>query len=103
MNVYFSNNYLAYLFVTPLEDMQGKQEFSTDVIKQFKKKVAILEAVSATDELRQFNSLNFEKLKGNKKDLYSIRLNQQFRLILRIFEEDVAEAIEVTEISKHYE
>ena len=56
--------------------------------------------------LTKYNSLNYEKLKGDKKGLSSIRINEQYRLE---FEEQVAndEVIaticNIVELSNHYQ
>lgn len=59
------------------------------------------------EELKQFQSLNFESLKGDRENEYSIRLNLQYRLIFSIIKEEngtfIIEAILIQEISKHYE
>jgi proteic killer suppression protein len=47
---------------------------------------AIRVAVNEND-LRAIKSYHFEKLKGDRKGQYSIRLNRQFRLIFAIEEE----------------
>jgi plasmid maintenance system killer protein len=90
-----------------LEELKGKVPVQKDIIKQFKKKVQILIGVKVLDELKQFASLNFEQLKGEKEKYYSIRLNLQCRLIFSVIKEmngDYAiEAILIEEISKHYE
>jgi proteic killer suppression protein len=57
--------------------------------------------------LNNYGGLNFEKLKGDLKGYYSIRLNQQYRLLFRVENEEQEnikiEIVEVTDISKHYE
>ena len=98
---------LNYLYFTPLEEIKGKQSVSQSIIKQFKKKVAILRRISTLSELNEIGSLNFEKLKGDLKDYYSIRLNKQYRIIFKVDERTKdqikIEIIQITEISKHYE
>jgi proteic killer suppression protein len=98
---------LNYLYFTPLEEIKGKQSISQNIIKQFKKKVNILRRIIVLSELNEIGSLNFEKLKGNLKDYYSIRLNNQYRIIFkiddRIKDQIKIEVIQITEISKHYE
>ncbi|MCU0444900.1 MAG: type II toxin-antitoxin system RelE/ParE family toxin [Microscillaceae bacterium] len=107
MRIIFKNKDLATLYTTPLEELKGKQKFAPEIIKQFRKKVLILINAQSTAELRQFAGLNFEKLKGDLQEYYSIRLNQQFRLLLQMNEivedEIVIEEIIISEISKHYE
>jgi proteic killer suppression protein len=103
MEVRFEDAKLEKLFVTPLKEIRGKQDYPTEVIKQFKKKVPILMAVGKLDELRALKGLNFEYLKGDRKGECSIRLNDQYRLIFVPVSENEIKVILVTEISKHYE
>ena len=106
MKVVFKTTELESFYITPLSELEGKLPFQKDVIKQFKKKMEILISVDSLDELRQFKSLNFEQLKGNRSHEYSIRLNLQYRLIFSVMEKNgdyVIEAILINEISKHYE
>lgn len=81
MQVRFKTEELAYLYETPLEKIKGKREFGKEIIKQFKRKTEILLSISDITQLRQFKSLNFEYLKGDRKGECSIRLNDQYRLI----------------------
>lgn len=107
MLVEITNEQLQYLYATPLGQIRGKLEFSKDVVKQFKKKVDILIGIAVLSDLRNFGNLHFEKLKGDLRDFYSIRLNIQYRLLFRVIQDEhggeTVEIIQVTEISKHYE
>lgn len=107
MRVRFNTDELARLYATPLGQLKGKLQYSRDIIKQFKKKVIILLTISGINELKEHKGLNFERLKGNLKDYYSIRLNNQYRLLFRIVKETedeiIIEELLITEISKHYE
>lgn len=55
--------------------------------------------------LTQYNSLNYEKLKGDKVGLSSVRVNEQYRIE---FEEQIkngeiiATICNITELSNHY-
>ena len=55
--------------------------------------------------LMQYNSLNYEKLTGEKKGLSSVRVNDQYRIE---FEENmkdgetVATICNITDLSNHY-
>lgn len=103
MEVRFKDHKLEKLFLTPLSELKGKQPFFVDVIKQFKKKIPILIAISRLEELRALKGLNFEYLKGDRKGECSIRLNDQYRLIFEQISENEIKVILVNEISKHYE
>ncbi len=58
--------------------------FQSGVVKAFRKRMQQIR--SATDERDFYNlkSLRFEKLKGDRKHQHSMRLNDQWRLILEI-------------------
>lgn len=103
MIVEFKTEKLVYLYETPLEEIKGKHEFGKDIIKQFKKKVEILISITNITQLRQFRSLNFEFLKGDRKGECSIRLNDQYRLVFEQKSKHEIEILLVNEISKHYE
>ena len=103
MKVEFKTGELEHWYLTPLEEIKGKLPFSKDIIKQFKKKVQILTAISSLQQLRQFRGLNFESLKGARIGVYSIRLNDQYRLLFEETAEGELSVILINEISKHYE
>jgi toxin HigB-1 len=103
MLVKFNNTYLEKLYTN--RDTKGKTVYSKEVIIQFKKTVLRLEQADNTTQLRQFRSLNFEALKGNKKGLYSVRVNKQYRLEFEIENDTInlSEIIFIDDLSKHYE
>lgn len=103
MVIKFNDAYLEKLYSG--KPVKGKPVFSNEVVIQFKKTILKLEQVDNTAQLRQFRSLNFEALKGNKKGLYSVRVNKQYRLEFKIENEHITlvEIILIEELSKHYE
>lgn len=103
MKVEFKTDELAYLYETPLDAIKGKHEFGKDIIKQYKKKIEILIGITNSTQLKQFRSLNFEFLKGERKGECSIRLNDQYRLVFEQRSKDEIEIVLINEISKHYE
>lgn len=103
MEVLFDNLKLEKLYTTPLSELKGKLAYPVEVIKQFKKRIPLLMAITKLEELRALKGLNFEYLKGDRKGECSIRLNDQYRLIFEPVSENEVRVILVTEISKHYE
>lgn len=107
MKVLLTTEELLYFFETALDEIKGKQKIPIEIIKQFKNKVTVLMNILTLTDLYKFGGLNFEKLKGELKDYYSIRLNQQYRLIFKLVKTEndkiIVEIIHITEISKHYE
>jgi proteic killer suppression protein len=55
--------------------VKGKPKYSEGVVSKFKKCVLILKNVENSMELSNFRGLNFEALKGDKKGLFSIRVD----------------------------
>ena len=103
MKLVFEEIELEELYITPLDAIKGKQKYPVEVIKQYKKKVAILISIKNLDSLKAFRSLNFEYLKGNLKGQCSIWLNNQYRLLFVPTIEGLIQILLITEISKHYE
>ena len=60
----------------------GKQD--PKLAKLFRLRMQQIRAADNENELRQLKSLHFEKLKGKRQHEYSMRLNDQFRLIFQI-------------------
>lgn len=103
MKIVFNNTYLKKLYGD--EPSKGKPLYSKEVIHQFKEKILLMEQVENTNLLRRFKSLHFEALKGDKKGLYSIRVNKQYRLEFSIDNETLSlrEIVFIENLSKHYE
>lgn len=99
MIVQFNNDYLEKLFTGG--PIKGKPKYSEVVITKFKKCVLILKNVENSVELSKFRGLNFEALKGDKSGLYSLRVDEGYRLEFRIMK-DIIEIVEIEELSNHY-
>lgn len=54
------------------------------VERAFQKRMQVIEAAQDERDLRAMRAHRFEKLKGDRSHQYSMRLNDQFRLILEI-------------------
>ena len=102
MEVYFNNTNLEKLYVGL--PVAGKLKYNKEVIAKFQAKIEILKNAENTAELRLFRSLNFEALKGNKKGLYSIRVDLKYRLEFRVERNKitVSEIIFIEDLSNHY-
>jgi toxin HigB-1 len=102
MLVKFQNDYLEKLFTG--KPVKGKPKYSEGVISKFKKCVLILKNVENSVELSKFRGLNFEALKGDKKGLFSIRVDNSYRLEFSL-ENDMILLTEIAiieELSNHY-
>lgn len=103
MEVKFNNDYLEALFIG--EKPKGKPRFAQPVITKFIERVETLKTIENAEELRNFKSLYFERLKGDKNHLYSIRINNQYRLEFELNNHELrlADIVTIEELSKHYE
>lgn len=82
MNFYFKNKKLEALYT----EEKGVHKYEVAVVEAFFDVMEIIAAASDERDLRQLPSLRLEKLKGDRQGQHSIRLNQQWRLIV-VFEE----------------
>jgi plasmid maintenance system killer protein len=101
MEVVFVDKSLKDLFLSGKE--KGKPLYGKELVRSFIKKITILMAASNSRDLVNFKSLHLEALVKEKKykGMHSIRVNDQYRLILRFIKspEPLHKVIvEVTEI-----
>ena len=57
------------------------------------------------NSLMKYNSLNYERLKGNKQGLSSVRVNDQYRIEFEevvVGEDNVATICNIVDLSNHY-
>lgn len=104
MKVYFEKEYLKELYQTG-RAKDKKHRFQPDIIRRYIRVIDMLIAQPHTAALTQFNSLRYEKLKGDKLGLSSLRVNDKYRIE---FEEKIVEGetmatiCNIVELSNHY-
>ena len=59
------------------------KRFHPNLVRAYRKKLDIIITAPNEQSLRSFKSLRLEKLQGDRDGQYSIRLDSQFRMILR--------------------
>lgn len=64
------------------EQEYAPKGWDPDVIKSYRKKVQLISAAQDERDLYAMRGLRMEKLQGNRLGQTSMRLNDQFRLIL---------------------
>lgn len=62
----------------------GKTRLPVAVIKSARRKLTVIRAAPDDRALRNWKSLHYEKLKGSREGMHSIRLNDQFRMVLTV-------------------
>jgi len=82
MNIIFANKKLALLET----DQAGETQFPVGVIKSARRKLVVLRSAVDDRSLRNWKSLHYEKLKGDREGQRSIRINNQYRMIFELDE-----------------
>jgi proteic killer suppression protein len=102
MEVVFNNLYLERLFEG--KKVLGKPKYGKEVIVKFKKTVLMLQFANSVSDIKKFKGLNFEALKGDYKGYYSVRVDIQYRLILRLDKNQlfVDDIIVIEDLTNHY-
>lgn len=103
MEISFNEQYLQEMYLTGRTDK--KHRFQPQIVRKYIRIINLMINVQNILELLQYNSLNYEKLKGDKIGLSSVRVNDQYRIE---FEErtkageTVATICNITDLSNHY-
>ncbi|MEF2175593.1 MAG: type II toxin-antitoxin system RelE/ParE family toxin [Candidatus Absconditabacteria bacterium] len=61
-----------------------------------------MRSVPNSNEINKFKSLNFEKLNNYKDGDYSIRVNNQYRIIFNILKGNKIEIIEIIDLIDYH-
>ena len=80
---------------------KGAKQYPANVVRAFITKVRIIETANDERDLRALKSLHFEKLRGTRNQ-YSIRLNEEWRLILRLEKNKDGKVVVIIDINRHY-
>ncbi len=81
---------------------KGTHNYPPEVVDAF---FHVMSVISAAVDIREFynlKSLHFEKLKGNRKDERSMRLNKQYRLTMSIIEEQGESSLLILDIEDYH-
>lgn len=79
MKILFADQQLALIET----DQAGCTQLPVGVIKSARRKLVVLRAAIDERSLRNWKSLHYEKLKGDRDGQRSIRLNDQYRMIFK--------------------
>lgn len=105
MIVEFGEEYLRDLYIKGECD-DKKHRYRADIIKRYKRGIDYLKWASRKEDLVRINSLNFEALKGDKAERFSIRVNNQYRIeftMQETSEEPILTICKIVELSNHYD
>ena len=104
MEIRFEKKYLEELYKNG-KATDKKYRFQPQVVKKYRKTIDVLNAVSGVEDLYRFNALCYEVLKGDKKGISSVRVNDQYRIEFttkQVVSEVVITICNIIELSNHY-
>lgn len=98
MNVEFDDRSLDDLEVNP----KARTRYSDAVVRGFRKAMQAIRAASDERDLYQLRGLRFEKLQGKRQHQHSLRINDQWRLIVEVRGTGRDKRIGVVEIADYH-
>lgn len=104
MIIEYDQKYLEELYLDS-KSSDKKHRYQPQVITKYQRRIDTLIAANRIEDLFVFNSLNFESI-DSANNLYSIRIDYHYRLILKITmtqTEPVVTIARIIEISNHYQ
>ena len=103
MEIIFKEEYLREMYDTGKTDK--KYRFQPQIIRKYIRVIDLMRDTSNILGLMRYNSLNYEKLKGDKAGLSSVRVNDQYRIEFEEHTKDgenIATICNITDLSNHY-
>ena len=76
--------------------------FSREIVKAFRKRMQLIRAASDERDFYAMKSLHFEQLDGNRLGQHSMRLNKQWRLILKLSKRETKKVVVIVEITDYH-
>ena len=104
MVVTFEEAYLQELYVKGTTN-DKKHRFQPDIVRRYQKCIQLIKSVPDITSLSKYNSLNYEVLKGDKKGISSIRVNEKYRIEFTVkdsLEEPIVTVCNIIDLSNHY-
>ena len=104
MEITFKKDYLQEMYKTG-KTTDKRYRFQPAIIRKYIRVIDLMIDQPDTLALKKYNSLNYEKLKGDKAGLSSVRVNDQYRIEFEektVENQTVATICNITELSNHY-
>ena len=77
-------------------------EFDAAIVKAFRKRMQLIRAAADERAFYAMKSLHYEKLKGDREGQHSMRLNDQWRLILRVDQDESGKLVVIISIIDYH-
>ena len=103
MEIKFNEEYLRDMYHLGKSDK--KHRFQPQIIRKYIRVIDLMISEENVQGLWKYNSLNYERLEGDKSGLSSVRVNDQYRIE---FEEElengqtIATICNIIDLSNHY-
>lgn len=104
MVVTFNEEYLENLYTKGQTGLK-KLRFQPQIVRGYQKVIKILINAGRKEDLFPFKSLHFEALHNDKEGLFSVKVNDQYRVeftLTEIENEQVITVCNIMELSNHY-
>lgn len=98
MEVVFADPALARLE----SDRSFTGGFEAGIVKAYRKRIAFVRAAADVRDFYNMKSLHYEKLKGDREGQHSMRLNDQWRLILELRTEASGKTVVIVSIVDYH-
>lgn len=98
MEIEFENDDLDRLEI----DASFNAGFSVSIVKNYRKRIQMIRAASDERVFYELKSLHFEKLQGARSAQYSMRLNDQWRLILSLKSNSQGKIVVIVSIEDYH-
>ena len=79
-----------------------KLKLPVGVIKSLQSKLVVIKAAPDERTLRNWRSLHYEKLKGDRSHQRSIRLNDQWRLVFEILDKQTPPTVLIVAVEDYH-
>jgi proteic killer suppression protein len=90
----------------PLEQLEADPKstggFSAEIVRLYRKRMNLIRSAADERDLYALKSLHFEKLKGARGEDRSIRLNGQWRLVIRLEGEGSSKTVVILSIEDYH-
>lgn len=105
MEINFEKDYLKELYEAR-KAKSKKHRFQPNVIKKYIQTIDKLRSAISIEELYPIKSLSYEKLRGDKKGIESVRVDKKYRIEFISSssgkEPDIITICSIIELSNHY-
>lgn len=98
MRIVFADEELALIETS----RAGDTRLGVSIIKSARRKLTVLRAAVDDRSLRNWKSLHYEKLRGDREGQRSIRLNDQYRMVFELDEETEPQTVTILQIEDYH-